>query len=135
MGFVPFFKHRRKIMQLTNEEKAQYVAAIAAIWPNMPDNELDNITDDVADVMNKVLGEIKKCSEAFAVVAPIFSVIYGSFPPTSWPSILVAAALSGGSVSAWISALNGNMQFKACVMVAAANWKSVVQIALVGILK
>ena len=49
-------------MSLTNEQKAQYVAAIAAIWPNMPNNTVGNISDEVAGYVDQALHAIKQCS-------------------------------------------------------------------------
>jgi hypothetical protein len=46
-------------MSLTNEQKAGYVAAIAAIWPNMSNNSIGNISDEVAEIMDTVLDSIK----------------------------------------------------------------------------
>ncbi|MDR2164062.1 MAG: hypothetical protein LBO79_00135 [Zoogloeaceae bacterium] len=123
-------------MSLTNDEKAQYVAAIAAVWPvDMPNNNVNNISDEVAGIMDQVLQAIKECSQAFAGVNIVFAVFYGVFPPSSWASVLVNALQSGTSVTAWIEALRGNAAYNACVVTAAANWRSAIELALIGLRK
>ncbi|MDR1062568.1 MAG: hypothetical protein LBL48_01290 [Azoarcus sp.] len=120
-------------MSLTAEQKAQYVAAITAIWEgSVSNNQASNITDEVADIMDTVLDAIKECSQAFAVVNITFSLFYGA---GSWKDILVNALANGTSVGNWIAALRGNMQYRACVVTAAANWRSAIEMALMGIKK
>jgi hypothetical protein len=41
----------------------------------------------------------------------------------------------GISADARVSALPGNIQYRACVVMAAANWRSAVQMALSGMKK
>jgi hypothetical protein len=116
----------------TNEQKAQYVAAIAAIWPNISNNSIGNISDEVVEIMDQVLSAIRQCSQAFAVIEAVFSVFYGA---GSWRDILVNALASGTSVGNWIAALRGNVQYRACVVTAAANWRSAIELALMGLKK
>ena len=117
---------------LTDEQKEQYVIAIFALWPNMDPtlNVVDNINDDVEYYMNQALQGIKTCSIAFAAMSGIFSIFYGTFLSTAWRDILVDAA---GAVADWIAALRGQVQYNACVVTAAANWRSAVTGALMGI--
>ncbi|MDR0715823.1 MAG: hypothetical protein LBF50_00180 [Azoarcus sp.] len=123
-------------MSLTDAEKAQYVAAISAIWPSgISNNSIDNISDEVAGLMNQVLQAIKECSAAFAATNVVFSIFYGAFPPSSWSSILLAALQSGASVGAWIAALRGNITYNICVVTASTNWRTAVEMALMGVRK
>lgn len=122
-------------MSLTNEQKAQYVAAIAAIWPNMPNNTVGNISDEVAGYVDQALHAIKQCSQAFALVNITFALFYSLVPGASWKDVLVNAVVNGTSVGDWISALNGQTAYQACVATTALNWRSIVEMALMGIRK
>ncbi|MDR2165360.1 MAG: hypothetical protein LBO79_07040 [Zoogloeaceae bacterium] len=116
----------------TNEQKAQYVAAIAAIWPNMPNNSINNISGEVVDLMGQVLNSIRDCSQAFVAIDATFSLFYDS---GSWGDILANALINGINVGDWIAALRGNMQYNVCVVTAAANWRSAIELALMGLRK
>jgi hypothetical protein len=93
-------------MSLTPAQKTQYVAAIAAIWPNIANNNVGNISDEVVEIMDQVLNSIKTCSQAFAVIDITFSIFYGA---GSWKDILINAIANSTSVGSWIAALQGNM--------------------------
>jgi hypothetical protein len=95
-------------MPLTNEQKAQYVAAIAAIWQgSVSNNSIGNISDEVVGIMDQVLDSIRWCSQAFAVIDITFSLFYEA---GSWRDILMNALQNSTSVGNWIAALRGNMQ-------------------------
>ena len=119
-------------MSLTNEQKAGYVVAIAAIWPNLSNNTVNNISDEVAGIMDTVLESIKTCSLGFAAIDILFDVIYNTSTATTWKDLLVTAF---NAVSDWVNALMNNQQYQACVVTAAANWRSAIEMALMGITK
>lgn len=120
-------------MSLTDDAREQYVKAIDAIWEgNMPGNSIENITLAVAQDMDVVLSEIANCSKAFAAIDITFSIFYTA--PTSWGQLLVTAAQNAayGSVDGWIKALSKNWRYKACVVSAARNHRSRIQMGLAG---
>jgi hypothetical protein len=116
-------------MPLTSEQKAGYVAAIAAIWPNMSYNDVDNISDEVAEIMDTVLDSIKTCSIALAGINALYDSFYGIATGTSWRDVLAAAITT---IASWIDSVRTNQTYKACVSTAAANWRSAVELALMG---
>ena len=119
-------------MALSNEAKAEYVKAIDAIWQgSMSGNTEANINDEVVRLVDLTLTEIANCSRQFAVIHMVFSMFYST--PTTWATLLVNVATSAADVKNWIAALNGSLQYRACVSAAAVNYKSGVQLALWGI--
>lgn len=119
-------------MPISNEAKAEYVKAIDAIWQkSMSDNNVGNINDEVVRLVDQVLAEIAKCSQKFVVAHAIFTLFYSN--PRAWSELLINVAQSGTNVADWIAALRGSLQYRACVNVAALNYKSAVQLALQGI--
>lgn len=119
-------------MSITNEEKAQYVKAIDAIWEgSLHSNSISNINSNVVRFVDMALTEISNCSKPFAAINALFSMFYS--PPTTWGTLLLNAAQSGADVTSWIAALRGNAQYKGCVVTTAAGRRSQVQMALMGI--
>lgn len=118
-------------MSLTYEQKQQYVSAINSIWQSsMRNNSVDNISDEVKDLMNTVLTEIRNGTKAFVAVDITFNIFY--VPNVPWQVTLVSA-LATGSVSDWVAALRGKKQYVAVVNAVALNFKSAVQLALYGL--
>jgi hypothetical protein len=117
-------------MSLTNEQKAAYVAAIDAIWPGLPSNNIGNISDEVAEIMDTVLDSIKTCSKALAGVEAVYDVFYDVVTGTSWRDVLVSAI---GAIAGWIDSVRTDQLYRICVVVTAANWRSAIQMALMGI--
>ena len=105
-------------MSLTVDQQAQYVAAIAAIWPDMPRNTAGNISDEVAGYVDQALH------------AALFG---GLAPESSWKDVLVHAAANGTGVGDWIFALKGQTTTQACISAVAVNWRPVVETALTGL--
>lgn len=119
-------------MSLTTEQKAGYVVAIAAIWPNMSNNTVNNISDEVAEIMDTVLDSIRTCSVALAGVEAAYNMFYDMATGTSWKDVLASAI---NAIGGWITSVRTNQQYQACVTVAAANWRSAIELALMGLKK
>jgi len=117
-------------MSLSDEQKQFYVDAITAIWQgSMPNNSIENISESVAEKIETILYEIQECSKQFAIIFPIYEFIYAITYPAKW----VAELLGTQNAASWINDLLANRKFKSCVITAAWNWKSAVQMELDGI--
>ncbi|MEU9992813.1 hypothetical protein AB0E10_39720 [Streptomyces sp. NPDC048045] len=106
----------------TPEEQEHLREVAGAIWtPELAAGW--NMNADVADVLSTATGEILKCSEAFALVPR---------PPGFLPGI-------GYLVGYWKNlrdyflVVKDNRTYRACVVTAAANYRSAVEMASMGI--
>ena len=119
---------------LTNEAKLEYVKAINAIWGGtMQNNSVYNINEDVVELVDKVLSEIRKGSQAMLAIDVIYNFFYSA--PGSWAEVIIGAIINGisGGVSGWIDVLKGSKMYASVVNTAALRYKSAVQLALYGI--
>ncbi|MEU5536909.1 hypothetical protein [Streptomyces sp. NPDC020362] len=106
----------------TPEEQEHLREVAGAIWtPELAAGW--NMNADVADVLSTATGEILKCSEAFALVPR---------PPGFVPGI-------GHLVGHWKNlrdyflVVKDNRTYRACVVTAAVNYRSAVEMASMGI--
>ncbi|MER5669241.1 hypothetical protein [Streptomyces mirabilis] len=104
------------------EEEAHLREVAASIW-NADLAAGWNMNPDVADVLSQATGEILRCSEAFALVPR---------PPGFLPGI-------GYLLSYWKNlkdyflVVKDNRTYRACVVTAAANYRSAIEMASMGI--
>ncbi|MGW0828659.1 hypothetical protein [Streptomyces sp. NPDC002845] len=106
----------------TPEEQARLREVAAAIWtPELAAGW--NMNTDVAAVLSDATGQILRCSEAFALVPK---------PPGFVPGL-------GYLVSYWqqlknyFLAVKDNRTYRACVVSAAANYRTAIELASMGI--
>ena len=106
----------------TPEEQAQLREVAGAIWtPELAAGW--NMNTDVAAVLSDATGQILRCSEAFALVPK---------PPGFLPGIgyLVSYAQQ---LRNYFLAVRDNRTYRACVVTAAANYRTAVELASMGI--
>ncbi|MFH9011610.1 hypothetical protein ACH4C6_09560 [Streptomyces sp. NPDC017943] len=106
----------------TPEEQEKLRAVAGAIWsPELAAGW--NMNAEVADILSTATGEILRCSEAFALVPR---------PPGFVPGL-------GYLVGYWqnlrdyFRAVYANRTYRACVVTAAASYRSPIEIASMGI--
>ncbi|MCX2923924.1 hypothetical protein [Streptomyces sp. NEAU-W12] len=106
----------------TPEEQQQLREVAGAIWtPQLAAGW--NMNAEVADVLSTATGEILRCSEAFSLVPR---------PPGFVPGL-------GYLVNYWKNlrdyflAVKDNRTYRACVVTAAANYRSAIEMASLGI--
>ena len=120
-------------MALNNAEKEFYVTFIKAVYGNSLYVQESDITQGVADICDKMMTDIKNCSIKFATANVFFSVIY-PYPSLNAKIFIVKFALSAAlNGKKWIDSLMGNRQYRACVVTAAANYRSMLQMELMDI--
>jgi len=121
-------------MTLTIEEKEEYVELIDFIWSgSMQNNTVDNITEDIADDMAFLLSEIKTCSNNLQLLKSMFEDIYK--PGMVWRTLIKNTAMQPakkGYTKRWAKKIKENKIYKVCVDTGALNWKSHIQIKLMG---
>jgi len=120
---------------LSLEARQEYVDIIDTIWQgSMNYNSAENITAEVVSEMNFIFSEIKTCSskidDLMEALTTVFADIY--LPGVIWLE-LIKKPSKKGHVKNWIIALRGNGAHLACVVTAAANWKSSLQMKLMGL--
>ncbi|MFD8236206.1 hypothetical protein ACFV20_30540 [Streptomyces sp. NPDC059696] len=106
----------------TPEEQEKLREVAGAIWsPTLAAGW--NMNADVADVLSTATGEILRCSQAFALVPR---------PPGFVPGL-------GYLVNYWKNlrdyflAVKDNRTYRACVVTAAANYRSPIEMASMGV--
>ncbi len=106
----------------TPEEQEALRVVAGAIWtPELAAGW--NMNADVADVLSTATGEILRCSERFALVPR---------PPGFVPGLLylVTYALN---LRDYFRAVRDNRTYRACVVTAAANYRTPIELASMGI--
>ena len=119
-------------MPLTPEMREHYIRLIKKIWPGVAMNRYSasDVTDEVVDTMDFVLNEIVECSRSMSVVEEVYTSFYMPFTINKWRK-LVKETLS--VVEAWLDAVEENKVYLSCVVTAARNWRSHVEMQLMGL--
>jgi len=123
-------------MALSMEQKLFYHDMINIIWQNsIGDNNVNNISEAVAEDVDKVLYEIQNCSKTYDAIKTLFDFIYEVKKPSTWFSLVAGYGMNAvtSQIDGWLSALMKSPQYKACVVTAAANWKSKIVLGLIGL--
>ncbi|MFJ2261614.1 hypothetical protein ACIOKD_25320 [Streptomyces sp. NPDC087844] len=106
----------------TPEEEAHLREMAAAIW-NADLAAGWNMNPEVADVLSTATGEILRCSEAFALVPRPAGFVPGvGYLLSYWKNL-----------KDYFLAVKDNRTYRACVVTAAANYRSAVEMASMGI--
>ncbi|MCF1648724.1 MULTISPECIES: hypothetical protein [Streptomyces] len=106
----------------TPEEQEKLREVAGAIWsPTLAAGW--NMNADVADILSTATGEILRCSEAFALVPR---------PPGFVPGLGYLVSY-GKNLREYFLAVKNNRTYRACVVTAAANYRSPIEIASLGV--
>ncbi|HEU4413025.1 MAG TPA: hypothetical protein VFS43_47725 [Polyangiaceae bacterium] len=106
----------------TPEEREKLRAVAGAIWtPELAAGW--DMNADVADVLSQATESILTCSEAFSLVPKPAGFLPGL-------AYLVTNALS---LVNYFQAVRGNQTYRPCVVTAAANYRSAIEMASMGI--
>lgn len=127
-----------------NQQHINHIVSgmIRDIWGNLPHNQPENITPEVVEIVEKAVREISVYSKRLLVADITFSVFY-----TGWPDLitlilgfgsqaLANAAAEGKPLKTftdWIGVMRSKKQYVACVNQAAANYRSQLEMALMGL--
>ncbi|HEX6342507.1 hypothetical protein [Umezawaea sp.] len=82
-----------------------------------------NMNSDVADVLSTATGEILRCSERFALVPR---------PPGFVPGLLYLV-MYARNLYDYFLVVRDNRTYRACVVTAAANYRTAIELASMGI--
>ncbi|MFF9496861.1 hypothetical protein [Streptomyces flaveolus] len=106
----------------TSEEQEQLRAIAGAIWtPELAAGW--NMNAEVANVLSTATGEILKCSEAFALVPRPAGFVPGlGYLVNYWKNL-----------RDYFLAVKSDRTYRACVVTAAANYRSPIEMASMGI--
>lgn len=118
-------------IKLTQEMKQGYIDVIHKIWPNVLNRySADDVTEEVAEIIDTVLNSITNCSNGMALVHELFEDFYMPFKINKWRTLIKEAF---DVFSDWLDALEENRKYKVCVTNAAWQWRSVIEMALMGL--
>lgn len=148
-------------MALTLDERQEYVDIIKALYGSSMYVDESQITDEVADIVETILLEIRSGTMYMGIFATVVNAVVGGMvavleslgfgtapsrvafveealkdPLKDWVKKKVQTFGKGFAKSMfkqWKDILMGNLQSKAVVNSAALNWKSALAIALLGI--
>lgn len=111
-------------MAYTPQEREDMRTLAAGIWNQSIADSLD-MNDEVIEVISKAAGEALQCSIAFALVPMPMG-----FPP---PKLTLWLLLNLGSILLRLNGVRQHQTFKACIVTAAANWRTPLELASQGI--
>ena len=109
---------------LTQEQKEMYADIINKIYAGNMHVESSEITQEVADEVEKMCKEIINCSQAIARLG--FDIIYTLTVGPFIPGIIAKVGAIAGKelIKDWLTALFKNYQSVICVNSAKANYRS-----------
>jgi hypothetical protein len=108
----------------------KYIEFINAVFVPSLNPTSSQISSEVKSICNTVFLAIQTCSDAFLSLDITYGFFYNF---SSIYDIILNYVATSPSFSGWIGYILGNNTYKTCVTVAAANWKSVMIAALLGL--
>lgn len=142
-------------MGLSAQEKVAYAQAINVLFGGAVHANPAQITEDVAIDVDKMIFEITKCSQAIAEFsfstfysftlghAVKYAAQYAASQMVNGMSLIHALFIEAGGVlldyevsgyfGSWVANLMSNRRFVGCVYKARANWRSKIEIGLMGL--
>lgn len=111
-------------MAYTPQEREDMRTLAAGIWTQSIADTLD-MNDEVIDVISKAAGEALQCSLAYALVPMPMG-----FPPAN---LTVWLLLNAASVLLRLNGVRQHQTFRPCIVTAAANWRTPLELASQGI--
>ena len=124
--------------ELTPELRQAYVDAIEILFAGVIEADTGQISDDVIHDVDKMLVEISKCSEKISSLG--FDLLYKVTLCSVIGKVIENLILRYSTnlvvkktLKEWVIALSSNYQFSPCLNAARINWKSKVEIDLLGI--
>ncbi|MCG7412071.1 Uncharacterised protein [Moraxella lacunata] len=128
--------------------KEAYAKAIEVLFGGVVQASPNEITEQVIQDVDKMISEIANCSQNIAKIGIdiIYKATIGRVVDAAtgyFDNILIDTLLDEATsdiqdkieelFSAWIMALMGNRRFVACLYQARRNWRSKIQIELMGL--
>lgn len=127
------------------QAKTHIVQLIDTIWGKgaIRNNHADNINEDVAQVLDDTINQIKHCSKQMILVDVMYNFLYTK--PTSINEILFGMVADSAANLVedpehnrlrtylnWIALLRGHRQYKTCIHTAALAHRTRLEAALMG---
>ena len=120
-------------MNLTYEEKQDIAEAIKVIFKGALPATPNQITEEVADMVTKIINGITVCSKRIEkTLKTTQQILYMGYPI----QILIGKVgkeVLGAFLENWFTQLSKNFATRACAVTAAAKWRSPVTLALMGL--
>lgn len=120
-------------MALTYEEKQDIADTIKVIFKGAVPATPNQITDEVADMVTKIINEIAVCSKRIEkTLTTTQQILYMGYPIQILIGKVGKKAL-GNLLENWFKQLSKNFATRACTVTATAKWRSPVTLALMGL--
>lgn len=111
-----------------------YSVFIDKVWSgSVRGNSPEAINAEVMEICDKVQAEIVKCSQAMVAVHVMYELFYTA---TSLASVYKSAKdllMDPKKLLDWIDVLAGDKYYRTCVLNAARNWRSPLELAFMGL--
>ena len=118
-------------MAITEEEKQAYNDLIQNLYDGSLNSSPEMISQEVIDIVNTILTEAIECSKAIAITEELINILFPSGTLGRLTKDIVTSGLQ--AIFNWIDAIQGNRIYSICLAQAKLNWKSPLQLALIGI--
>ena len=119
----------KNIIPLTAELRQSYIEVIHKIQPALSNFTADDVTEEVANHMDSVLNSIVRCSNQMALVHELFEEFYMPFKINKWRKLIKKVS---ELYQDWRDRLEEQPRYKSCIATAALNWRSTIEMALMG---
>jgi hypothetical protein len=118
---------------LTQKDKQAIVDAIEVIFNGAVYATPDQITDEVADMVTKIINEISSATKKIKYTyGGVFSILYLGLPVTG----IIAGIqklLLGQLLALWFREITQYIGLRSSLVTAAARWRSPIELALMGL--
>jgi hypothetical protein len=112
-------------MAITEEEKQAYNDLIQNLYDGSLNSSPEMISQEVIDIVNTIL------TKAIAITEELINLLFPSGTLGRLTKDIVTSGLQ--AIFNWIDAIQGNRIYSICLAQAKLNWKSPLQLALLGI--
>lgn len=111
------------------DEADHVVEFINTVWNGGITADRSQITSKVTGTANSVFLEIQKCSEGFGNVNVLFGPFYKATSIVGLITGIIGGAIQA-TIKEWITGLRSDVRYNACVVTAAAKWRTEMLYAL-----
>lgn len=118
-------------MSPNQDDREKYHALIQQLYGEVINSSPSQIDENVVDVINTILNSAVECSKAVAITPSLIQLL---FPSASAIQFTVSIVRTGfDAISSWIEASQDNQIAISCLESAKINWRSTLEMALLGI--
>ena len=95
--------------------------------------DADDITPEVAGICDEMLAAITRCSIGMTVPDAIFQTFYAKRPESLGNVLERIGEAAHAAVTQLVEVVLANQRYRSCIVTTALNWRSRLEMALMGI--